>query len=121
VSKTLLMQKIIKAASILLILQGVLELALLAYLWLVVIPTLSSVFTGLQGIGPNMVVVWFAFAMAILVAGASITLGVNAKRNGISLKSFLIFFLGNFLFFSLAYYMIAAQMIAPLYDLTNKL
>ncbi len=115
------MQKIIKAASILLILQGALELALLAYLWLVVIPNLSSVFTDLQGIGPNMVVVWFAFAMAIFIAGASITLGVKAKRNGISLKRFLIFFLGNFLLFSLAYYMVAAQMITPLYNLTNKI
>src|SRR3989338_5892130 len=115
------MQKIMKAASILLILQGVFELALLLYLGVVVIPNLRTVFTNFQDIGPNMVVVWFAFAIAILVAGASITLGVNVKRNGISLKRFLIFFLGNFLFFSLAYYLIAAQMIEPVYKLINKI
>ena len=115
------MQKIIKATPILLVLQGVFEFVPLLYLGVVVIPNLRTVFTNFQDLGPNMIIVWFAFAIAILVAGASITLGVNAKRSGISLKRFLIFFLGNFLLFSLAYYLIAAQMIAPLYDLTNKL
>lgn len=115
------MQKIIKAAPILLILQGVFEIALLLYLGVVVVPNLRTVFTSFQDIGPNMIVVWFAFAIAILVASASIASGVKAKRSEISLKRFLIFFLGNFFLFSLAYYLIAAQMIAPLYNLTNKI